>query len=394
MSFGGILRTSWTRGGGHGEGDASNLCRFSLIPAEQGDDTASLFDSNVLVDNIDCRTRGSYQRDINLGVTPAGDYYLQFRWKAGDGGTWYNCAKVTIENLEGLNCTDNKRVPPETDIDCGSLCPACAVGKNCLVNSDCESNLCVRGTCQPPVTPVAAGTTENKLIVPASELIDYYSIVLEPHNFVFVTATAPPTRTQTSWAKYLLKSGEPPTEDANGSYSSRNLTISPSYSFTLCAEPEEATAYVGVRHSSDTAGQYSIKLENYKAELVFEGTLEDEVSTATSKYYNTPVYNTYTSKRLVIVEKISGAGQVALSYHRNTCGEPQNLNTFDDYACTEIQFNQEGTTWLNVVTSGPVRYKLIQKPGMTCEEYEKTRGSATLLLANLALTCLALLLAF
>lgn len=57
-------------------------------PAELGDDTASVFDSNVLVDNIDCRTRGSYQRDINLGITPAGDYYLQFRWKAGDGGTY------------------------------------------------------------------------------------------------------------------------------------------------------------------------------------------------------------------------------------------------------------------------------------------------------------------
>ena len=46
-------------------------------------------------------------------------------------------------------CTDNVKNGNETDIDCGGgTCGACIDGKTCLVNSDCQSNIC-SGTCQP-----------------------------------------------------------------------------------------------------------------------------------------------------------------------------------------------------------------------------------------------------
>jgi hypothetical protein len=40
-------------------------------------------------------------------------------------------------------CADNRRDGAETDVDCGGgTCPACALAKNCNVDSDCTSNAC------------------------------------------------------------------------------------------------------------------------------------------------------------------------------------------------------------------------------------------------------------
>jgi hypothetical protein len=45
-------------------------------------------------------------------------------------------------------CTDGIKDGQETDVDCGGpVCPACSVGKACLVGADCTSHLCNAGVC-------------------------------------------------------------------------------------------------------------------------------------------------------------------------------------------------------------------------------------------------------
>ncbi|MFO0619142.1 MAG: proprotein convertase P-domain-containing protein [Polyangiaceae bacterium] len=46
------------------------------------------------------------------------------------------------------SCADNAKDGSETDIDCGSpSCPKCALGKMCMSNTDCLSNVCVASVC-------------------------------------------------------------------------------------------------------------------------------------------------------------------------------------------------------------------------------------------------------
>jgi hypothetical protein len=51
----------------------------------------------------------------------------------------------------GPTCTDGIKDGAETDVDCGGgTCPPCAVGKMCVVATDCQSHVCSAGTCQAP----------------------------------------------------------------------------------------------------------------------------------------------------------------------------------------------------------------------------------------------------
>jgi hypothetical protein len=55
-------------------------------------------------------------------------------------------------------CDDQVKDGSETDIDCGGqTCPKCAVGKTCLVGSDCTSGSCNGGVCLPFPGEVTAG---------------------------------------------------------------------------------------------------------------------------------------------------------------------------------------------------------------------------------------------
>ncbi|QQR89961.1 MAG: PD40 domain-containing protein [Myxococcales bacterium] len=46
-----------------------------------------------------------------------------------------------------LDCSDGILNGNETDVDCGGSCPACALGKQCDVAADCDSNMCPAGYC-------------------------------------------------------------------------------------------------------------------------------------------------------------------------------------------------------------------------------------------------------
>ncbi len=44
-------------------------------------------------------------------------------------------------------CDDGVKNGDESDVDCGGSCDPCAIGKDCLLNEDCESFNCVNGSC-------------------------------------------------------------------------------------------------------------------------------------------------------------------------------------------------------------------------------------------------------
>jgi len=48
---------------------------------------------------------------------------------------------------QALTCADGMRSGDETDVDCGGSCSACALGKHCRNNGDCQSTLCDHGVC-------------------------------------------------------------------------------------------------------------------------------------------------------------------------------------------------------------------------------------------------------
>ena len=45
------------------------------------------------------------------------------------------------------SCTDQQLSPGETDVDCGGVCPPCAVGDTCVGHLDCVTGVCKTTTC-------------------------------------------------------------------------------------------------------------------------------------------------------------------------------------------------------------------------------------------------------
>jgi hypothetical protein len=62
------------------------------------------------------------------------------------GSCSYSCSNgafTQVTNTCANQCADNRKDGAETDVDCGGgTCAACAVGKSCILNSDCATNAC------------------------------------------------------------------------------------------------------------------------------------------------------------------------------------------------------------------------------------------------------------
>jgi hypothetical protein len=69
-----------------------------------------------------------------------------------------NCGKCGVTCSPGqscvngicrtCSCSNGIQDCNETDVDCGGdMCPPCASGKMCLVDSDCLSGMCLMGIC-------------------------------------------------------------------------------------------------------------------------------------------------------------------------------------------------------------------------------------------------------
>jgi Sulfatase-modifying factor enzyme 1 len=85
-----------------------------------------------------------------------------------DAGTEHRCFPAT--------CMDHIKNGNETDVDCGGgTCPACLVGKECLVTSDCVSDICAQASSGAPDTcacPAAMVVVPTSLTLGGSYCID------------------------------------------------------------------------------------------------------------------------------------------------------------------------------------------------------------------------------
>ena len=67
-------------------------------------------------------------------------YSVVFAWGCGEK-----------ETVVFNPCGDGKLSGQETDVDCGGpSCDPCPIGKTCLLDSDCDSGLCLSGVCAVP----------------------------------------------------------------------------------------------------------------------------------------------------------------------------------------------------------------------------------------------------
>lgn len=103
------------------------------------DGTQSLIVRNSAVNDVGT--------DYNIA---ANNDYGQIYTRAGAGFTgsnpWANFASPAA------SCTDGIKDGNETDVDCGGgTCSTCALGKNCLASSDCQSAYCSGGVCSTPL---------------------------------------------------------------------------------------------------------------------------------------------------------------------------------------------------------------------------------------------------
>ncbi len=64
-----------------------------------------------------------------------------------------NCDNGTCQPEVDETCEDDIKNQDETDVDCGGSCPACPIGSNCEVASDCTSGNCDDGVCAEDLCP-------------------------------------------------------------------------------------------------------------------------------------------------------------------------------------------------------------------------------------------------
>jgi len=84
-------------------------------------------------------------RISGLELNDSQKYYVKVSAQNGVGLWSDNMSSGSIEvdiSLSPVSCSNNYRDGDETDIDCGGDCEGCANGKNCLLDSDCDSNFC------------------------------------------------------------------------------------------------------------------------------------------------------------------------------------------------------------------------------------------------------------
>ena len=121
--------------------------------------------------------------DLNGTYTEDGDHigevgtvrlakamWVLLAMKAG----WDGTPESVIEN-----CTDQIKNQNETDIDCGGSCPACQLGKSCLVDGDCVTNNCTGGICVFTPTEISA-TVETEPVAYSGDTADDPAIWVHP----------------------------------------------------------------------------------------------------------------------------------------------------------------------------------------------------------------------
>jgi hypothetical protein len=258
LTSGDYLNVSWTIGGGH-TGANPDVCRFAWALT---DDSATNFDASghTLVNNIDCATSGGHSQYFPVSLNTITDpttAYLQFRWSAGDGSTWYNCIKLFV-SPSGV-----------------------------VVNDETE------------------GVTFSDTISPSE--LNYYRVDIEADKHIYVTITA-------TGNNLFALSGESLPNSVNNSQSWSNGTIGQQFGLSACSLEETDTTFYLAAFGGSSDISFTATAESYDALLfpVYEAPqIQDSLPFGGSKFYWTEAYQAETPKR-VYAEKTSGSGWIRI----------------------------------------------------------------------------------
>ncbi len=94
---------------------------------------------------IEDGTTTSDDKCVDVSLNNTEKYYFMVSARNGAGLWSNNMSSSSIEvdtSLSPEGCSNNRKDGDETDIDCGGGCDGCAIGKNCLLDFDCDSRYC------------------------------------------------------------------------------------------------------------------------------------------------------------------------------------------------------------------------------------------------------------
>lgn len=121
--------------------------------AEDGESSISLYayyiywdrSTDELIASGTKNPSSSNEYCVNVELNDSESYYFVVSGMNGVGLWSENITSSSIEvdtSLAPAGCNNNKKDSGETDIDCGGDCGGCAIGYNCLLDSDCDSRFC------------------------------------------------------------------------------------------------------------------------------------------------------------------------------------------------------------------------------------------------------------
>jgi len=102
--------------------------------------------SDQLIKDGSTNPRDNNEYCIDVDLNDSQKYYLKVQAKNSVGLWGENMTssnKITVDlDLAPANCNNNRKDGDETDIDCGGFCDGCSIGKDCLLDADCDTLFC------------------------------------------------------------------------------------------------------------------------------------------------------------------------------------------------------------------------------------------------------------
>jgi hypothetical protein len=172
------------------------------------------------------------QFGIGAGLTFTGSFFgriIQVRDRSA-----LVCLDVPAGNPPAPTCMDSTKNGNETGVDCGGPnCMPCAAGNPCNVASDCQSNVCTGGVCQP-----SAGSVTATRVVTANWAQGYCVTLFVTNNSTLPT---------TNWSVSLNTNASSIYTSWNGTFSGSSgvISVTPSFSWNKVIPPGGTDNSVG-----------------------------------------------------------------------------------------------------------------------------------------------------
>ncbi len=157
------MDVQWKLDGADIPGATQNTLSLGSLGLAVGNHSVSV----TVVDNTEM-VRDEAQRASLMTATRSWTVEIGGPDECGDDvcGPTEDCGSCPEDCGVCPTCDDGAQNGNETDIDCGGdECPRCRAGKKCIVNADCENDICQDGVCAPE---------DGRILIPARiEAEDY-----------------------------------------------------------------------------------------------------------------------------------------------------------------------------------------------------------------------------